>query len=560
MTYSIRQFRIPIYMVRERSLAILVIIAVMLPSLSIVCLPGASAQDDAADLADLMSEHWNAQNVLDIADRLCQISAAHPSFRVSGSEGADEAADLIWSEMVSYGLNVTNEPFLHSSWTLQEPPVLFSEGDGDLNTSQDQVHFLSFQAEPYSLPTPSGGVLSELVSLPLPDIASPSNVGGRPIDQGAWDEVNITGKVLLMGKEVRWNSIWDQVFKLKLNKERPSAILFHYHYSWMDHAEHYSQSSSGGLPLMVTGPMFWDIGIPVGSVNYSEGMALADLADQGLQVLVNINSTLGSGVHRNIVGDIPSSEPDQPYILVGAHYDTVLTEGYLDNSFGVATVLEIARSVQEMVSSSKIELRYGLRFVAFAGEELGMAGSLNYVFKHQAELGMIKAVIIVDSIGSAEMLMTNADPGNDRDLNDLAAASAEEMGINCSYSVTYSSDHAPFIDPEGTAFNLNRYWRMTLELRSVQGVKNVMLFHSTPLTVTEQFGGNYGGIHTVQDSRSGVTEWTHAEDLDAQSQVVALTVLQAAAIELDVPDNTWMYVVAAFVVASLMLAVMVLRH
>ena len=154
--------------------------------------------------------------------------------------------------------------------------------DGNLTSIDDDLGISSFQAESYSYPTPEDGVRAELVSLPLPDIANIDEAGDRPIDTVYWNTVNITDKVLLIGREVRWGSYWEQVFKLKIMRETPSAIIFCYSSSMMSFSDEYSQSSTGGRPLGSVGPIFWDLQIPIGSVNYSDGRMLAALVDDGL--------------------------------------------------------------------------------------------------------------------------------------------------------------------------------------------------------------------------------------------------------------------------------------
>ncbi len=83
-----------------------------------------------------------------------------------------------------------------------------------------------------------------------------------------------------------------------------------------------------------------------------------------------------------------------PYLVISAHYDTVAaTSGANDNGSGVAVMLEAAR----LLRSASIPLL----FVAFGAEEEGMLGS--YFFADRFDLGKIRAVINLDSVGQGKI-------------------------------------------------------------------------------------------------------------------------------------------------------------
>jgi len=68
--------------------------------------------------------------------------------------------------------------------------------------------------------------------------------------------------------------------------------------------------------------------------------------------------------YRNVIAEAPGRDPEAELLLVGAHYDTAAgTPGADDNASGVATLLELARSLR-----SAGPLRT-LRWVAFTLEE-----------------------------------------------------------------------------------------------------------------------------------------------------------------------------------------------
>lgn len=73
---------------------------------------------------------------------------------------------------------------------------------------------------------------------------------------------------------------------------------------------------------------------------------------------------------RNFIVTLPSTAPDAPVLVIGAHYDTALdTPGADDNASGVAALLELARRFKG--KTGKVEVR----FAAYGSEEPPFFGS-----------------------------------------------------------------------------------------------------------------------------------------------------------------------------------------
>ena len=71
-----------------------------------------------------------------------------------------------------------------------------------------------------------------------------------------------------------------------------------------------------------------------------------------------------SSTYNNVVGTLPGSQPDLPWLLVGAHFDTVANSpGADDNASGVAVLLEVARQL------AQVKLQRNVQFVGFNLEE-----------------------------------------------------------------------------------------------------------------------------------------------------------------------------------------------
>ena len=94
---------------------------------------------------------------------------------------------------------------------------------------------------------------------------------------------------------------------------------------------------------------------------------------------------------QNVVASLPGSDPSlkSEYVALSAHLDHLgvgepiagdsIYNGAMDNASGVATLIEVAKSIQER----KIRLKRSLLFVVVTGEEKGLLGS-RYFAAHPA--------------------------------------------------------------------------------------------------------------------------------------------------------------------------------
>ena len=115
---------------------------------------------------------------------------------------------------------------------------------------------------------------------------------------------------------------------------------------------------------------------------------------------------------RNVVAAVNGSDVmlQNEWVVVGAHYDHLglgersslapsligqIHHGADDNASGTAGVLELAR----LSAKNKHQWKRSVLFIAFAGEELGLLGSSNYVSYPTIALGNVNAMINMDMIG-----------------------------------------------------------------------------------------------------------------------------------------------------------------
>jgi Zn-dependent M28 family amino/carboxypeptidase len=125
-----------------------------------------------------------------------------------------------------------------------------------------------------------------------------------------------------------------------------------------------------------------------------------------LTVAVNIETTRATV--NNVLAYLPGKTDE--YVIVGAHYDHLgygnydslapsqigqIHPGADDNASGTAGVLELAR----LFAPLRGQLDRGILFASFAGEELGLLGSADWVKEPTRPLGKAVAMLNMDMIG-----------------------------------------------------------------------------------------------------------------------------------------------------------------
>ena len=91
---------------------------------------------------------------------------------------------------------------------------------------------------------------------------------------------------------------------------------------------------------------------------------------------MSVEAEIEPGQGRNVIGVLPGDDASGAYLLVGAHYDTWNT-GSADNGTGVAALVELAEEL-----AARGGRRYGLVFVGYDGEEIGLFGGYDYLRDH----------------------------------------------------------------------------------------------------------------------------------------------------------------------------------
>ena len=154
----------------------------------------------------------------------------------------------------------------------------------------------------------------------------------------------------------------------------------------------------------------------------SAGKALKDVQEQinastrpasfafpdTLRLSLHIDIETTRATVNNVLAWLPGQSDD--YVIIGAHYDHLgrgnfdslapsqigqIHPGADDNASGTAGVLELAR----MLAPQRGQLKRGILFMNFAGEELGLLGSAEWVREPTRPLAKAVAMINMDMIG-----------------------------------------------------------------------------------------------------------------------------------------------------------------
>lgn len=150
----------------------------------------------------------------------------------------------------------------------------------------------------------------------------------------------------------------------------------------------------------------------------------------------------------NVIATKPGKSEKQ--IIVGAHYDSVNTNGASDNASGVAVMLGAAEAIKE------IDTQHTIKFIAFGAEEVGLKGSTYYASQMtEAEKAKTVGMINLDTVLVGDKMYVYGNAGEKGWFRDQTLELAKQLdldvitqeGLNPDYPRGTTgdwSDHAPF--------------------------------------------------------------------------------------------------------------------
>jgi hypothetical protein len=487
--------------------------------ISTAALPSLGAAEGSIDPLGSINEGELGRSIWENGTALEGIGLDYPAYRCAGSEGANASAQWIVESFQAIGLEAWTEEYQFYGWDLLQPPEL---NVSHLNaTGPQQISFGSFQAEHYSYPTGHEGVTGGLALLPIPKAYSYSAFAQMSFPSGYWDGANLTGKVVLVGREVRWNQDWERELIEKL-EEGPAALIYYYSQDWSSSLEVMFQASAGGRPVSQRGSYLFSNEIPVGCVDAQDAAALVGLVGQNATARITIDAAWGIWEQSNVVARLAGEGEADDTVMLTAHYDSVTVPGFCDNALSVASVIGLAGALQDLRHGGYRPERDVL-FVAFSGEEMGLVGSSYYYSRHAEEMDGVRALINLDCLGAGTLTRTSAPPLGEVDLGQLMQEAAAALGISLALEEG-GSDHQSFQAPATVAANIQAGWgRSPVIPMSAHPVLSAISVLSSPLSPLDGIGTGHGGwIHTARDSSGYALEsgWVTEGNLDVQSRAV----------------------------------------
>lgn len=138
------------------------------------------------------------------------------------------------------------------------------------------------------------------------------------------------------------------------------------------------------------------------------------------------------------ISALKAGEEDKEIIL-GAHYDSVTdggSTGVDDNASGVGVLLENAQRL------NGVRTRYGIRFVSFGAEEVGLKGSQYYVDKMSPlQRDKTIAMINLDTLAAGDQAYVYSGIDDNTWVAETAWRLAEELGLNVATNPGLNPDY-----------------------------------------------------------------------------------------------------------------------
>lgn len=264
-------------------------------------------------------------------------------YRSVGSQAEKDTGDFLFEEMDRIGLSdVTRDYFPVDTWVFKKAELSLSAEGGERVTfllGGYQTHIKTHGHKKYQV----------------------VNVGeGTEKD---YQDKDVYGKLVLIEIDQK-NQWWLNYPALEAFLHGAAAVL-------AMQKGGFSQCSPEALNAQdICGPA----NAPVFSISQKDGQRLKQLIEQTehkeYTVMLDADSTIGTGESCNIIGCIPGVSSEQ-MILLSAHYDSYFS-GFQDNNAAVGALFAIAKAFLR----SGFKPQKTIVFCAVAAEEWGVANSL----------------------------------------------------------------------------------------------------------------------------------------------------------------------------------------
>lgn len=193
---------------------------------------------------------------------------------------------------------------------------------------------------------------------------------------------------------------------------------------------------------------------------------------------ITVDSELNDYNMSNIIGYVKGTKYPDSFIVITAHYDHLgmmgayaMFPGANDNASGVAMMLDLMHKIKNK------PLEYSVAFMAFAGEEIGLLGSLFYTEKPLFPLSDISLLVNLDLMGTGDKGMTVVNAT-------LFPKEFQELQL-----INMTNDYLPIVASRGKAANSDHYYF------TEKGVKAFFFY----------LMGDYKYYHDINDNAEAIT-------------------------------------------------------
>jgi hypothetical protein len=296
--------------------------------------------------------------------------------RLTGSENYVKAAVWAESEFKSLGLsNVHRESWeMPATW---EPETIATARI--LKPHEQRLHL---ESEGWSPSTPEGGVRGSIFYQKglTPDAVRANATQIK-------DAVVLIDGGSMRGDDAEKPMLFGQLFDAlrMIGEEGARGLIF-------------GLGTTNNAPSLIGNTAFTGTvaNIPSGNLGQEDTLLLKRLLKEGaVEVEFGFKNKIREHVKvDNVIAEIPGSDPNGEYVIVGGHLDSWSTgTGAQDNGTGASTVLAVAAAVK----AAGLTPRRTMRFILFGGEEQGLIGSIHYARDHAAELNKCVGDFVSDS-------------------------------------------------------------------------------------------------------------------------------------------------------------------
>ncbi|NUO97274.1 MAG: M28 family peptidase [Nonomuraea sp.] len=398
-----------------RRIVIALITALALP-LAMAAPANAGSLDDA--FARLLVKKVKGENVRKHLEALQTIANANGGTRAAGTPGYDASRDYVAGKLRRAGYKVTLQPInFVESWTENSPPTLDRTAP-DAKSYVPGEDFFTFQ------PSPAGDVTAQVqgVDLTLPPTPTPTSTSGCEASDFAGF---VAGRIALIQ---RGTCSFAQKIRNAGRAGASGIIVF-------------NEGQPGRTDAYPLDLGEWRAGVPMVFADFAVGNELATGAPT---VRLKVDSTLVLGTNDNVIAESRFGDP-RDVVMIGGHLDSVTAgPGINDNGSGSATILEVAEEMALFPVKNKV------RFAFWAGEEIGLLGSDQYVAKlSQAERDRIRVYLNFDMVASPNFAYKLYD-GDDSDAEGSPAGPPGSAEIEQQLAAFYAARNLPTV---GTDFD-----------------------------------------------------------------------------------------------------------